>query len=62
MDQPYPKQIFTILVWGTDRPKFGNPEEMYRDKEVCVTGKITVYRGAPEIVAHEPEQIEIQKR
>jgi len=26
LDKPYPDQIFTILIWGSDRPKFGNPE------------------------------------
>jgi hypothetical protein len=35
--------------WGSDRPKFGRPEEIYRDKELCVTGKITIYLGIPEL-------------
>jgi hypothetical protein len=61
LDEPYPKQIFTILIWGSDRPKFGRPEDTYRDKYVCVTGKITSHRGVPEIVASEPTQIELQK-
>jgi hypothetical protein len=61
LDEPYPRQIFTILIWGSDRPKFGDPEAKYRDKQVCVTGKITGYRGAPEIVASDPSQIEIRK-
>jgi hypothetical protein len=29
-DEPYPKEIFTILIWGSDRPKFGHPEETCR--------------------------------
>jgi hypothetical protein len=61
LDQPYPKGIFTILIWGSDRPKFGRPEETYRDKDVCVTGKISSYRGVPEIVASDPSQIQMQK-
>jgi hypothetical protein len=61
LDEPYPRQVFTILIWGSDRPKFGDPEAKYRDKQVCVTGKITSYRGAPEIVASDPSQIEIRK-
>jgi hypothetical protein len=28
---------------------------------VCVTGKITEYRKAPEIVVSEPQNIEVQK-
>jgi hypothetical protein len=57
LDEPYPKEIFTILIWGSDRAKFGVPESKYRDARVCVTGKITSYRGNPEIVATEPSQI-----
>jgi hypothetical protein len=61
LDEPYPKEIFTILIWGDDRAKFGAPETEYRDGNVCVTGKITSYRGTPEIVATEPSQIVSQK-
>jgi hypothetical protein len=25
LDEPYPKEVFTILIWGTDRAKFGTP-------------------------------------
>jgi len=61
LDEPYPKEVFTILISGSDRGKFGTPESEYRGLRVCVTGKITTYRGVPEIVAGEREQIEIQK-
>jgi DNA/RNA endonuclease YhcR with UshA esterase domain len=61
LDEPFPKQIFTIVVWGDNRPKFGEPENKYTDKRICVTGKITSYRGSPEIVATDPKDIEIQK-
>jgi len=61
LDKPYPNQIFTALIWGENREKFGTPEEKYRDKQVCVTGKITAYRGAPEIVVSDPQSIELQR-
>ena len=61
LDKPYPNPIFTVLIWGESREKFGTPEEKYRDKQVCVTGKITEYRGAPEIVTNDPLSIEVQK-
>ncbi|MGA2336748.1 MAG: hypothetical protein ABSG08_15380 [Terriglobales bacterium] len=60
LDQPYPNQIFTVLIWGSDRPKFGDPEGAYRDKHICVTGKISDYKGVPEIIAYEPSQIKVQ--
>jgi hypothetical protein len=61
LDKAYPNAIFTILIWGSNRPKFGRPEATYRDKDVCVTGKITAYKGIPEIIASEPSEIEIRK-
>ena len=60
LDKPYPNQIFTVLIWGNNRPKFGDPEEAYRSKHICVTGKISDYKGAPEIIAYEPSQIKVQ--
>lgn len=61
LDEPYPNEIFTILIWGSDRAKFGAPETKYQNASVCVTGKITSYRGRVEIVATEPSQISLQK-
>ena len=59
-DQPYPNQIFTLLIWGSDRSKFGDPETSYRGKRICVTGKISDYKGVPEIVANGPSQVKTQ--
>jgi DNA/RNA endonuclease YhcR with UshA esterase domain len=59
LDRPYPNQIFTILIWGGNRPKFKNaPEEHYAGKRICVTGVITSYRRTPEIIVNNPAQIE----
>jgi hypothetical protein len=60
LDKPYPDQVFTVLIWGSDRPKFGDPAEAYMKKHICVTGTISNYKGIPEIVAHEPSQIRVQ--
>ena len=61
LDEPYPRHIFTILIWGSDRPKFDEPEAKYENKRVCVTGLIKDYRGVPEVIVEQPSQIEIQK-
>jgi hypothetical protein len=61
LDEPYPKEVFTILIWGNDRAKFVTPETKYKDAKVCVTGKITSHREKPEIIATEPSQI-VQKK
>jgi len=60
LDKPYPREIFTILIWGSDRPKFGTPETKYRNASVCVSKKISSYKGVPEIIATEPSQIAIR--
>lgn len=53
LDKPYPNQVFTVLIWGSDRGKFTPAPASWQGKQVCVTGTITLYRGVPEIVAHE---------
>ena len=60
-DKPHPNQTFTVVIFGDDRKKFGEPEVTYRNKNICVTGKIEEYRGSPQIVAKEPKQIEEKK-
>lgn len=58
LDKPYPEPIFTALIWGSERPKFGQPEAIYKDKRICVTGTIQAYRGVPQIVVTDPGQIQ----
>lgn len=59
LDEPYPNHIFTIVVWGSDRDKFGEIEVKYSVKNVCVTGKITNFQGKPEIAVDDPNQIQL---
>ncbi len=33
-----------MLIWGSDRAKFDEPETKYRGKQICVTGKISDYK------------------
>jgi hypothetical protein len=61
-DREYPHEVFTIVIWGENREKFGNPEEKYRNQEICVSGRITEYRGLPEVVASDPTQITIDAK
>jgi endonuclease/exonuclease/phosphatase family metal-dependent hydrolase len=57
LEKPYPDQALTVVIWGSDRPAFGNPEVTFLHKRICVTGKIEIYQGRPEMVATSPEQI-----
>jgi len=49
LDKPYPSQVFTVLVWGSDRASVGT---LPHSGQICATGTITEYRGTPEIVLH----------
>jgi DNA/RNA endonuclease YhcR with UshA esterase domain len=60
LDQPYPNQVFTLVIWGSERSKFSEPETAYRGKRICVTGKISTFKGVPEVLASEPSQIKAQ--
>ena len=56
-DNPFPNEIFTVLIWGENRAKFGTPEKDYQGKALCATGTITEYRGVPEVVVSTPGQL-----
>jgi hypothetical protein len=60
LNKPYPNQIFTVLIWGSDRAKFGAPERDFTKKNICVTGTIEQFRGAAEIIARSPSQIAVK--
>jgi hypothetical protein len=55
--KPYPNQIFTAIIFGSDRTKFGAPEISLRERQACVTGEIFLYQGKPEIVLRDPKQL-----
>jgi len=62
LDKPYPNQVFTVVIWGSNRSKFGRPEVEYNKKRICVTGKISLFRGVPENVADDRGQITIEPK
>jgi DNA/RNA endonuclease YhcR with UshA esterase domain len=57
----YPNQKLTLVIWADVRKKFANtPEDNLKDKSICVTGKLELYRGQPQIVIKDPSQIRLQ--
>jgi curli biogenesis system outer membrane secretion channel CsgG len=56
-ERPHPHAPFTAVIWGLDRGKFGDPQQQYLNKHICVTGPIRAYRSKPEIFLHSPKQI-----
>jgi len=56
LDEPYPRHIFTAMIRGEDRAKFGAPETL-KGRRICVSGLIESYLGKPQIVLRETEQL-----
>ena len=61
LDEPYPHQVFTALVWGSDRSAFPYAPESLKGRRICVSGTIQLYKGKPEIVVSTPSQIETDR-
>ena len=57
LGKAYPEQIFTAVIFGNDRAKFGEPERTLQGKRVCVTGTIRLYRGTAEVILNSPDQL-----
>ena len=58
----YPKQCFVAVIFNSDQDKFvKNPEKYYLNKTVRIKGKISEYKGKPQIILKDPEQIEAGK-
>ena len=56
MGGKYPNQAFTAFVPSSNAAQFSNPPQ-YEGKTVAVSGKITLYRGKPEIIVTNVSQI-----
>ena len=53
----YPSAVFTALILGSDRAKFGEPEKTLRGKQVCVTGQIRLFGGTAQVILTQPDQL-----
>ncbi len=60
-DHPYPNQSFTGVIFDDDLSKFSYvPSEYLKGKTVCVTGKVKIYKGRPEIAISSESQLKVQ--
>jgi DNA/RNA endonuclease YhcR with UshA esterase domain len=59
MGGKYPNQAFTAFVPSSNAAQFSNPQQ-YEGRTVSVSGKITLYKGKPEIIVNSPSQISVR--
>lgn len=50
IDGAFPHQTFTVVIWDDDKGKVG---DFPASGNVCVSGKIAVYKDVPQIVLHD---------
>jgi len=54
----YPKEVITVVIFKADRSKFEKePVEMFENKRICVTGKVTLFKDKLQLVVNDPKQI-----
>ena len=56
MGGKYPNQAFTAFIPSASAAQFPNPQQ-YEGRTVAVSGKVTLYKGKPEIIVNSPSQI-----
>ncbi len=61
MGAPFPASPLTVMIPGDVRNKIGYaPEIQLKDKNVCVTGRIQLFKDKPEIVIYNMSQLKQQ--
>lgn len=57
----YPHSPLTVVIYSDSLENFDHkPVDFYIDKEVCVHGKIKMYKGKPEIIINSQQAIQIK--
>ena len=61
MGAAFPSSPLTIMIPGDVRMKMGYaPEQQLKDKNVCVRGRVILFKDKPEIVVYNIAQLEVQ--
>ena len=60
LERAHPDQIFTIVIWEDYRRNWSTPpEELYANRNICVTGTVELHEGVPQIEARQPDRIDL---
>jgi Predicted RNA-binding protein, contains TRAM domain len=58
MGGKYPNQAFAAFIPSSNSAQFSNPQQ-YEGRMMSVSGKISLYKGKPEIIVNSPSQISV---
>jgi len=62
LGEPHPNQLFTAVIWGNKRGLWRTPpEEAYLNRNICVSGRIQLHEGTPQIEVEFREQIRLDE-
>jgi len=57
----FPNHALTVVLWNDMRKQFEKaPELLFKDQEICVTGRIELYKERPQIVIRRKEDIKLK--
>ncbi len=60
LDHAYPNPVFTVIIRGSDLRHFRTaPVKAYARARICVTGRITSFKGVPQMVVRDPGAIRV---
>jgi S1/P1 Nuclease len=58
--EAYPNNPLTIIIFGKNYANFAvTPEELLKDKNICVKGSIELYKGKPQIIVEKPGDVTV---
>jgi micrococcal nuclease len=61
LGKPYPNAPLLAVIFEKDFKNFGYAPEKFLDKKnVCITGKLVLYKGKPEFIIKDENQIQIE--
>lgn len=59
--KPYPNQTFVVVIKSADLVNFSyEPHELLKDKTICITGIVEIYKGMPQIIVTAEKEMEVQ--
>lgn len=62
LGQVFPNNTLTVVIWSDVRKQFETaPELLFKEKEVCVTGRVELFRERPQIVLKRSNDIKLKE-